>query len=146
MGKLSLSKYFKSLIFLYTALIFAQLVFILAALYLRTEEYISPEYEELSLFRFVVPLLVFGGLYEGNLIYKRKLKAARKHFTLVKKLADYRLGIIIQYIFWIVPSLFAITAYVINDNWMYLALSGIVVIAFLTHPPGMKKTRRDIDL
>lgn len=146
MNKLSPDKYFKSLSKLYINLIFLQLIFILIALYLRTEQYAGHEFGDFEFFKFVVPLFAGGGIYEGNVLYKRRIREARKKTTLGDKLADYRLALLFRYTLWVAPSLFAIVAYFLTGNWMYLAISGLLVLVFSAHRPGMDKAKQDLDL
>ncbi|MBS3769891.1 MAG: hypothetical protein V5A47_09325 [Bacteroidales bacterium] len=146
MSKLSPDKYFKSLSKLYINLIFIQLVFILMALYLRTEQFVGHEFGDFEFFKIIVPLFAGVGIYEGNVLYKRRIKEARKKPTLAEKLADYRLGLILRYILWIAPSLFAIAAYFLTGTWIYLAISGLIILVFLINRPGMDKTKEDLGL
>ncbi|MGM0530168.1 MAG: hypothetical protein ACQER7_02315 [Bacteroidota bacterium] len=146
MNKLSPDKYFKSLTKLYINLIFLQLIFILMALYLRTEQYVGHEFDDFEFFKIIVPLFAGGGIFEGNVLYKRRIKKAKKKFTLAGKLADYRLALMFRYTLWIAPSLFAIVAYFLTGNWIYLAISGLVILVFLINRPGMDKIKEDLGL
>ena len=146
MNQLSTHQYLKFLKLLYVTLIFGQLILAIAALFLKTEGYISQPIEEIKFLPLILLLLVFSGLYEGKRVYQKKLETARKQSTLSRKLAHYRMGIVLQFIFWIVPSLFAIASYIMAGNWIYLILSGIVITFFIMNPPGIRKARKDLDL
>ena len=146
MSKLSPNKYFRVLTKIYVTLIFAQLIFILIVLFLRTDMHAAPESGNFGIFKILVPLIVGGGIYEGNVLYRKRVRKAREQSTLAKKLEVYRLALMLRYAFWIAPSLFAIVAYFLAGNWMYLALSVIVILLFLANRPGMDKARQDLDL
>ena len=146
MSKLSPNKYFRVLTKIYVTLIFAQLIFILIALFLRTDMHAAPESGDFKIFKILVPLFVGGGIYEGNILYRKRVRKAREQSTLAKKLNGYRVGLMLRYAFWIAPSLFAIVAYFLTGNWIYLALSVIVILVFLAHRPGVDKARKELDL
>jgi hypothetical protein len=146
MSKLSPNKYFRVLTKIYVTLIFVQLIFILIALFLRTDMHAAPESGDFDIFKILVPLFVAGGVYEGNVLYRKRIRKASQQSTLAKKLKGYRLALMLRYAFWLAPSLFAIVAYFLTGNWMYLALSLIVILLFLAKRPGMDKARQELDL
>ena len=146
MNKLSTNQYFKTLKITHVTMVFIQFIFILAALFLREEGYIRPVSGQFKVFRYIVPLFVLSGLYEGNVLYKRKLISAVKRSTLAKKLEIYRSGLIIRYVLWEAPSLLAIAAYVITGIYIYLGLSGVIILVFLFNRPTMNKVKRDLEL
>lgn len=146
MNQLSTHHYFNFLKLLHVTLIFTQLILVVAALYLKTEGYLSQAFEEIKFLPFILLLLVSSGLYEGKRIHQKKLKTARKQSTLSRQLTHYRMGIFLQFVFWIVPSLFAMASYIMAGNWIYLILSGIVIIFFIMNPPGISKAKKDLDL
>jgi|GEM_PF-3027880 len=146
MSKLSPNKYFRVLTKIYVTLIFAQLIFILIALFLRTDMHAAPESGDFEIFKILVPLIVGGGIYEGNVLYRKSVRKAREQSTFAKKLNGYRGALMLRYAFWIAPSLFAIVAYFLAGNWIYLALSVIVILLFLVNRPGMDKARQELDL
>jgi hypothetical protein len=145
MKKLSLSKYFKTLAKIHAALIFVQLFFILATLFLRLEDYINIRPGDFSFFRYVLPVFVFAGLIEGSRIYKRKTKIASGKSTLAKKLNLYRIAVVIRYSFWITPSLASLAAWLLAGNWIYIVLSGLVVVVFLANRPTIDRAKRELD-
>ncbi len=146
MSKLSPNKYFRLLTKIYVTLIFAQLIFILIALFIRTEMHAAPESGNFEIFKMLVPVFIAAGIYEGNVLYRKRLRKAVQQPTLAKKLENYRQGLMLRYAFWMAPSLFSIVAYFLTGNWIYLALSVIVILAFLAHRPGMDKARKELDL
>ena len=146
MKKLSLSKYFKTLAKIHATLIFVQLFFILATLFLRLEDFIVIGSGDFSFFRYVLPVFVFAGLLEGNRIYKRKTKIASGKSTLAKKLSMYRKGVMVCYSFWMISSLASVGACLLTGNWFYLALSGLVVVLFLANRPTIDRAKRELDL
>ncbi|MFW6100395.1 MAG: hypothetical protein ACOC90_03340 [Bacteroidota bacterium] len=146
MSKLSPDKYFKSLSLLYISFIFGQLILMLIVLFLRTERVIELKVENERILELVVPLFTAGGIHVANTLYRKSIRKARGRSTLDKKLTEYRLGLILRYLFWVAPSLLAIVSYFLTGNWLYLAISGVVLVVFLANPPGMEKAKRDLDL
>ncbi len=144
MKKLSLSKYFKSFAKIHATLILIQLVFMLATLFLRVEDYIHTGSEKFSYFSYVLPVVVFAGLLAGNRIYKQKAKIASGKSTLAKKLSLYRKGVMICYSFWIISSLASVGAWLLTGNWVYLALSGLVVVLFLANRPTIDRAKQEL--
>lgn len=146
MNKLSLNKYFKTLAIIHLTLIFALLIFVVGSLFLRTEGYIRPDFKALDFLRFVVPVTVFGMLYGGNFLYKRRVMIACKKSTLAKKLVAYREGTILRYIFWFISSLVPIMAYLLAGNWLYFAFTALVIFVFLANPPSIIKAKQELNL
>jgi hypothetical protein len=146
MKKLTPNRYFKRLYQLHVTLVFVQLLLMLIAYYMRNTWSVSPQYPGLEFFRYLVPLLAAVGLYEGNKLYRRRLKKARNHATLAKKLVAYRRAFLYRCLFWIVPSLLAIAAFYFTGTWLYLLLSGLIVVVFVAHRPEMDKIRRELEI
>ncbi len=146
MKKLSLSKYFKSLAKIHAALILAQLIFMVLALFLRAEGYISTGAGRFSYLSYILPVVFFAGLFAGNRVYKHKTKIASGKSTLAKKLNLYRKGIIKRYSVWIISSLLAIASYLLTGIWIYLALSGLIVVVFFANRPTIDRAKRELDV
>jgi uncharacterized membrane protein len=146
MKKISLNKYFKSLAKIHAALILVQLFFIVAALFLRAEDYINAGSGEFTYFSYLLPVLVFAGLFAGNRIFNQKVKISSGKSTLGKKLTLYRKGVFIRHAFWIIPSISALAAYLLTGNWIYIALSGLIVIVFFTNWPTLERVKHDLDI
>jgi uncharacterized membrane protein len=145
MNKLSLNKYFKNLLLFYMTLIFIQLVFILVSLHIRSKGYITDEYDTWNFLKYVVPILAIIALFTGKNSYKRIIVKARKKSTLAKKLASYRKAFMIQFMFWLAPSLVSILAYMLTGNWVYVTISGLIIILFIINRPGIEKARKELD-
>lgn len=145
MKKLSLNKYFKSLAKIHAMLILVQLIFMVAALFLRAEGYINTGSEKFTYFSYILPVVVFAGLFAGNRIFYQKAKIASGKSTLGKKLTLYRKGIFLRYIFWVASSLASLTAWLLTGNWPYIALAGLVVIVFFANWPTIDRAKRELD-
>jgi len=146
MKKLSLNKYIKSLAKIHITLIFIQLIFMLVTLFLRVEDYINIGAGSFSYFSYILPVVVFAGLFAGNRIFKRTTKIASEKSTLVKKLKLYRKGVMIRYSLWIIPSLASIVAWFLTGNWIYLVLSGLIVVVFFVNRPTIERVKHDLDI
>lgn len=148
MNNLSVNKYFKALNKIFVSFIFIQLLFVLTTLLIRLNNLmnVAINIEYLKLLKLIVPILAALGLFEGTRFFRRKLKQAQKRFTLAKKLADYRIGHIIQYSFWETPSILAILVYLLTGNWIYLAISGVILLLFLANRPTIDRARRELEI
>lgn len=146
MRKFSPGSYFRSLTWIYASLVFGQVIFVLIAFYLRNEWLIHPEPGDVDIFRWIVPLFAAGSIYQGNAMFRKRLKEARQKPTFAKKMKDYRLALIVRYAFWEAPSLLAIAAYFLAGQWLYLSLSGLIILVFLAHRPDIDKARRELDV
>jgi len=146
MRKFSPGSYFRSLNVIYASLVFGQVIFFLIVFYLRNKGLIDPEFGDVYIFRWIVPLFAAGSIYQGNDLYKKKMKKARQKPTFARKMDDYRLALIVRYAFWEAPSLLAIAAYFLTGQWLYLSLSALVFLVFLAHRPDIDKARRELDM
>lgn len=146
MNKLSLNKFFKRLAIIHITLIFALLIFVLVSLFLRTEGYVRADFEAHDFLRFVVPVTVFGALYGGNVLYKRRLMIAGKKSTLAKKLVVYRKGAIFRYIFWFISSLVSIVGYLLTGIWLYLGFAALIIIVFIANFPSIGRAKQELNL
>jgi|SRR6056297_1703624 len=146
MGKFSPGKYFRSLTLIYSSMIFGQVFFFLIAFYLRNEWLIHPEFSNLEVFKWIVPLFTGGSIYQSNIFFKRRIKKARQKPTFARKMDDYRIALLVRYALWEVPSLLAIAAYFLTGQWLYLSLSALVILVFLAHRPDIDRARRELDV
>ena len=146
MSKLSTGQYFKRLNLIFSTIIFIQLIFILMVIFLRTDWQVRPDFGKVNFLRYVAPLFAGYGLYQGNALFRRWLKRARQLPTLNRKLASYQRGLLLRYGLWMAPSLVAIAAYFLSGSWLYLALSGLIIVVFLINRPGMERVRRELEL
>jgi hypothetical protein len=146
MKKISLNKYFKSFAKIHAALILVQLIFMVVALFMRAEGYINTGSEKFTYFSYILPVLVFAGLFAGNRIFNQKVKIALGKSTLGKKLTLYRKGVFIRHAFWIIPSISALAAYLLTGNWIYIALSGLIIIVFFANWPTIERVKHDLDI
>ena len=146
MGKFSPGSYFRSLTLIYASLIFGQVFFFLIAFYLRNEWLIHPEIGDIEIFKWIVPLFAGGSIYQGNVLFKKRIKEARQKPTFAKKMDDYRIALLVRYALWEAPSLLAIAAYFLTGQWLYLSLSALVILVFLAHRPDIDRARRELDM
>lgn len=146
MGKFSPGRYFRSLNLIYATLVFGQVIFGLIAFYLRNEWLINPGFGDIEVFRWIVPLFAAASVYQGNAMFRKRLKDAREKPTFAKKMDDYRVALVVRYAFWEAPSLLAIAAYSLTGQWLYLSLSVLVILVFLAHRPDIDKARRELDV
>jgi hypothetical protein len=146
MVKFSPGSYFRSLTLIYVTLIFGQIIFALIAYYLRNEWLVDPQFGDIGVFSWIVPLFAAVSLYQGNAMYRKRVREARRKPTFGKKMEDYRLALVVRYAFWEAPSLLAIAAYYLTGQWFYLILTLLIILLFLGQRPDIDKARRELDV
>jgi len=146
MGKFSPGRYFSLLTVIYASMVFGQVIFFLVAFYLRKEGLVHPEFGDLEIFKWIVPVFTGGSIYLGNRLFQRRIEDARQKPTFAGKMGDYRVALIVRYALWEAPSILAIAAYFLTGEWLYLSLSALVILVFLAHRPDIDKARRDLDI
>jgi hypothetical protein len=130
----------------YATLVFGQVFFFLIAFYLRHEWLVDPDLGLMELFKWIVPLFAGAGIYQGNVLFKKRVKQARQRSTFAAKMDDYRVALIVRYAFWGAPSLLAVAAYFTTGEWLFLSISVLIIVVFLTHRPDIDKARSELDV
>lgn len=146
MNKLSPGVYFRQLKRIHATFVFLQVLIILIILFVRNNLIAEAPTIDIEFLGYVVPFFAAVGLYEGNRHYKRKLRYAQDHSTLARKLIVLRRAVIVRYALWEAPSLLSIAAYFLTSEWIYLALSGLIIIVFLIYKPDLDRIRQELDL
>lgn len=88
---------------------------------------------------YVVPVFALGGILASNLVFKQKLKDCIAKPTLKEKMTNYRSALIIKFAFIEGSSLFAVVAYLLTGNLIYLGFAVLLLIVFLAYRPTKEK-------
>lgn len=143
----TVKSYFLAIRILYYALIAGQLVFALLTFYLIMSGLYDGEQMELrNTFIFIVPVFVVGGLFASNILFKNFLNTARGKKNLYEKLSFYRSALIIRYALLEGPSFFAIVSFLLTGDYLFLGLSGLIILVFFTLNPTVEKAVNDLEL
>jgi len=97
-------------------------------------------------FLFVAPLLAISCFIAGNLVFKQQLNNIAKKDTLKEKLMSYQAALITRYALLEGPSLFGIVCYMLTGNFLFLLISGLIVLYFITIRPTKTKIDNDLNL
>jgi hypothetical protein len=97
-------------------------------------------------FLFLVPLLAVGGFIASNLMFKQQLNSSIKKDSLNGKLMGYQTALIIRCALLEGPSLFGIVTYLITGNCLFLIISGLLMLYFISIRPTRVKIENDLNL
>ena len=144
------SEYFRTLQIIYYTLIAGLVMSCIVALYLnqnggfywQTDEVEKPMKKMI----YLVALFVFGGSAFGNWMFRKMIGIIKSMETLTEKMSSYRSALISKYALFAGASLFAIVAYYLSGNLLFLALSGLVILVFLTIKPTTARAANELDL
>jgi hypothetical protein len=139
--------YFLALQIVYYALIAGQVIFAFLTFYLIRSGLFDSEQTELrNIFIYIVPIFVVGGLLISHLMYKSLLNNAKGNKNLYDKLTTYRSALIIRYALLEGPSFFAIVVYLLTGDYLFLGMSGLVILVFFTLKPTVERAINDLEL
>ena len=143
----TVKSYFLALQIVYYALIAGQLIFAFLTFYLIRSGLFDGEQAELrNIFIFIVPVFVMGGLFISHLLFKSFLNNAKGKISLYEKLTYYRSALIIRYALLEGPSFFAIVVYLLTGDYLFLGMSGLVILVFFTLKPSVERAINDLEL
>ena len=139
------AQYFKSLNILHYILAAAQLLFAILAFILQKENEftITPASNAL---RYAVSLIAVMGVTGGAILYQKQVNAIKSRKNLSDKLTAYRSVIIARGAFLEFPSLFAIIAFVLTGEILFLGLTGSLIALFVFLRPTKEKVIKDLQL
>lgn len=141
-------EYFKMLSLIYFALIIMQLVFgVVAYIYTITGGSITTQGGELRrIFIYIVPLVVIVGFSSSNIFFKSKMIAIKTKSVLAEKTAAYRGTLILRYALLEAPYFFAIVAYLLTNDLIFLGFGALIIVFFLTIRPTREAVAVDLEL
>ena len=143
----TVKSYFMALQIVYFALIAGQLIFAFLSFYLIRSGLFDGEQAELrNIFIYIVPVFVVGGLFISHLLFKSFLNNAKGKKSLFDKLTNYRSALIIRFALLEGPSFFAIVVYLLTGDYLFLGMSGLIVLVFFTLKPSVERAINDLEL
>jgi hypothetical protein len=90
--------------------------------------------------------LAFGGFIGSTLMYRSRLASVTPEDTLAKKIGIYQTGFITRAALLEGPSLFCIVGYMLSGNLLLLAISGVIILYFISIRPTREKIIADLKL
>ena len=145
--KQTTKEYFKTLSILHLALTIGLVFLGLIGFYLIFSGIMSNNMTDLNMiFYYIDPILIIGGLYGSNWIYKNKLSALKEENDLKTKMTNYRGVIIVRYAFLEGPAFFAFVSALLTGNLIFLAFAGLVIIFMIYWRPTKSSVISDLEL
>jgi len=140
-------EYFKLMQIIYFALITGQIIFAIISFYLSNTGNFDFSTKELDkIFIYIVLIFVVGGFSGSTLFFRYKLSRIKNKTSLIEKMTEYRSALIIRYALLETPSFFSLIAYLLTGNILFLGLSAIIILFFLTIKPTKNRTIFELKL
>jgi len=139
-------EYFRELQVIYYALIAGQVIFGIVAHCLNQYGSFNSDVQIVGNIFYIVPLFVFGGSYVSNMVFRKMMSATKSIGILTEKMNAYRSALIVRYSLLEGPSFFSIIAYYLTGHLLFLALSGLIIVFFLTIIPTTERAATDLEL
>lgn len=140
--------YFKTVNLLFLALVAGQVVFALILFFLNKTQgkiaFITPEIHQTLVW--IAPALAVTGIALGWLVFNTKLKSLQQKSNLAEKLKGYQSAMIIRFAFMEGPSLVALVFFYITGDYIFLAVSAFIILAFLFNRPSKSLISRHLQL
>lgn len=97
-------------------------------------------------FLIIALILAIMGFFVGNLIYKQVVNVAAKKETFVEKMMAYQSALIIRYALLEGASLFCIVSYFLTSNFIFLLISGAIIVYFIILRPKVDTIAEELNL
>ena len=88
-----------------------------------------------DIFLFLVPLFAISGILVGNILFKEQIEKLKNNNSLREKLSGFQTASIIKYALLEGPALIGIVGFNDNGNLLYLIISGILILYFISQRP-----------
>lgn len=129
----------KSLTIIFFAILGGQLMFALVALALRSTGFETVHQEIRSWGFIIIPLLVFSAYIASRYLSARIMEKARVSENIEEKYNHYRTALIIRLGLLEAPSFFAIVAFLLTGERLFLGYVGIILFYCITLYPSDTK-------
>ncbi|WP_167611971.1 hypothetical protein [Maribellus sediminis] len=144
--KLTPKEYFRSLQIVHLALMAGIVSFIVIAIVLQNMGFESDGEDMLPALIYVVPVFMIGGILASNYVFKFRLKTCISQSGLKQKLEEYRSALIIKFALVEGPSFFAIIAYLLTANLVFVGITVLLLAVLLSYRPTPAKSIIDLEL
>jgi len=135
----------KTLAIIHLALVIGQILFaVICVMLIEKTEIILNDTSDI--FLFLVPAFAVFGLIASNLVFKKMLDQLNQKNNPADKLAAYRSAFIIRCALLEAPSLLGIVAYYLQGNFLYIFISGFIILFFITIRPTKEKIEIDLNI
>ena len=144
--KMTSGGYFKSIKIVHIALVIGVVLFALAAVFLQINGFHTADQEFIIFFLVVVSMFALFGIIASNLIFKKKLRTIRGKPHLKVKMEEYRTALITKLALIEGPAFFAVVAYLVTGDYIFLGITFVLIIVFLIYTPSKTKFINDLEL
>jgi bacteriorhodopsin len=142
--KLMQNSFLKTMRIIFFALLAGQIIFMAVAFFTVNNN--PPQSQSDDLFNIMVPVAIGFGLFMSGMLFKQLIGKIKNDASFEQKLEAYRSALIIRYALLEVPSIFSTVAYLFSGNIIFLAFSGVMILAFLMNMPSRDKATQDLNL
>jgi hypothetical protein len=137
--------FLKSMSIIHGAFIAGLVMFAFAAIVLTAKKQTHPTRSG-DAYAVAVPLIAVAGLIASNLIFRNKVSKLNNESSLKDKITGYQSAIIARFALIEGPALFGIAVFLLTKNWLYLIISGLLILYFVSLRPTKAKTENDLNL
>lgn len=137
--------FLKTISIIHLALIAGQVLFAITALGIKTKHQTDVRNSN-EVFMFIVPLLALAGFVAGQLLFKQQVNKLSGETSLKEKIKGYQGAVIVRFALLEGPSLFAIAAFLMTKNLLFLLVSGVIILYFISLRPTKERTENDLNL
>lgn len=138
--------YFKSIKIVHLALVIGVVFFALVSVFLQINGFGTLGELINNGLLLIIPLLALIGIFGSNFIFKKRLRKIVDKTNLNEKMEDYRSALILKFALIEGPSFFAIVAYLLTGNYIFLGTAVVLIIVFLIYTPSRTKFISDLEL
>lgn len=139
--------FLKTTSIIYFALIAGQLAFMGVAYSIASDLKMTNDIRSLNdMLLMVIPFVALGGISASFMMFKMQLSKIDKEAPLANRLNAYRAALIARYALLEGPSLFAIVGFLLTGNFIFLGISGFIILIFLYFRPTRDKVAQDLEL
>ncbi len=141
------NEYFRSLYILHIALMVGLFVFIMISVFLDAGGSLGNNEQKLNdIFMILAPLLALIGLITAQFVYRNRLIQLKTLPDLKQKLTAYRGAFIVRTALIEAPGLFAVIAFLLTGNYIYIGIAGLIIAIFFVWIPSKERIATSLDL
>ena len=138
------NKFLKTITILYLALLMGQLMFAVVAFSINGSTAVVIDTNDTIIF--IEVIMVTGCFIASNILFKKQLADAAQQSDVKSKLMRYQTALIIRCALLEGASLFSIVNYMTGGNLLYLIISGLIILYFLSFRPTKERIKEDLQL
>lgn len=140
-------EYFKAIRLVHTAVLAGQMIFGIIGSYLGLNNLFEVADNEIeTILLIIVSIFVFTGTITSYFLFKKSLSKTRRSDNIFEKTVGYRSGLITRFAIIEGQSFFAIVAFILAPNIIFLIYFFAMLLYFLTLRPSKEKMITELNL